>query len=418
VLLLALFVVPMGLSGTSVALPSIARDLSADEGLLQATVNGFNIAFAVGTLAWGILSDRIGHRRVFRLGVLAYLAAALMNAAARDFTLMIVGRALAGIAGAAIFTSSAAIITTLFTGSARARLFSLYGSTIGLGLAAGPSVGGALIGLVGWRGEYLAHASVLALALAGSVAIPALRRTAHATRIFDMAIVANPRFLALCLVAVAGSIGFVTTLTYLPTAITAIGGLDAGWVGVLMLALTIPVLLGPLLGVWLSRALPGPSQHIVIFGGLGLMLGGLLGLLRYGPESASLAVTAPATLVGLGFGLSLGLIDAEALTTVPAAQSGTAAGILNFFRMGSEAVFVALYGVILYRGVASQLPDASSAQRIASGVGGHPGTYAHAFHTTVATLITLLAITITAIAALTARRRSTSPMPEPAPARR
>src|SRR5690348_1331633 len=90
VLLLALFVVPMGLSGTSVALPSIARDLSADESLLQATVNGFNIAFAVGTLGWGIVSDRIGYRRVFRLGVIAYLAAALTSAAARDFTLMII----------------------------------------------------------------------------------------------------------------------------------------------------------------------------------------------------------------------------------------------------------------------------------------------------------------------------------------
>ena len=53
VILLAVFVMPMGISGTAVALPRIADDLGSSPTLLQWVINGFNAAFAIFTLFWG-----------------------------------------------------------------------------------------------------------------------------------------------------------------------------------------------------------------------------------------------------------------------------------------------------------------------------------------------------------------------------
>jgi Major Facilitator Superfamily/Aldo/keto reductase family len=60
--------IPMALTGPAVALPSIGRDLHADVRALQRVVNGYNLTFAASMLATGALADRVGRRRVYRLG--------------------------------------------------------------------------------------------------------------------------------------------------------------------------------------------------------------------------------------------------------------------------------------------------------------------------------------------------------------
>ena len=60
--------IPMALTGPAVALPSIGHDLHADVGALQWVVNGYNLTFAAFMLATGALADRVGRRRVYRLG--------------------------------------------------------------------------------------------------------------------------------------------------------------------------------------------------------------------------------------------------------------------------------------------------------------------------------------------------------------
>ncbi|MFB6872808.1 MFS transporter [Streptomyces sp. NPDC056323] len=279
--LLAVLVVPMSISGTAVALPGIGAATHAALAPLQWVVNAFNVAFACFTLVWGSVADIIGRVRAFAAGVALYAAASLASAFATDVLWLDAARALAGIGGAAIFSCGAAILSTVFEGPARARAFALFGTVAGVGVALGPSLSGVLVQTLGWRWVFAAPAVVLVAVLialpAVSGAMPAAPSTGARIDVagsalfvvamvllttaivqgsqwgwgsggvvalfagalvvlavfayvenrrehpmLDLGVLRNRRFVGLCLVPVAGSIGFVTMLTYLPSYLTAV----------------------------------------------------------------------------------------------------------------------------------------------------------------------------------------------------
>ncbi|MEU2128799.1 MFS transporter [Streptomyces sp. NPDC018352] len=267
--LLAVLVVPMSISGTAVALPGIGAATHAALAPLQWVVNAFNVAFACFTLVWGSVADIIGRVRAFAAGVALYAAASLASAFATDVLWLDAARALAGIGGAAIFSCGAAILSTVFEGPARARAFALFGTVAGVGVALGPSLAGVLVQTLGWRWVFAAPAVVLVAVL---IALPAVSRVMPAAPstgaridvagsalfvvamvllttaivqgsqwgwgsggvvalfagalavlavfayvenrrehpMLDLGVLRNRRFVGLCLVPVAGSIGFVT----------------------------------------------------------------------------------------------------------------------------------------------------------------------------------------------------------------
>ncbi|NEB79273.1 MFS transporter, partial [Streptomyces sp. SID14478] len=94
--LLAIFVVPMSISGTAVALPGIGTDLGASDTALQWVVNAFNVAFACCTLVWGSVADIVGRVRVFGAGAALFAVAATASALAGDALVLDAARALAG----------------------------------------------------------------------------------------------------------------------------------------------------------------------------------------------------------------------------------------------------------------------------------------------------------------------------------
>lgn len=83
---------------------------------------------------------------------------------------------------------------------------------------------------------------------------------------------------------------------------------------------------------------------------------------------------------GLGFGIPLGIVDGHALSHIPAQQQGFAAGVLNFFRIGSEAVFVAGYSASLTWLIRRQPIPGPLADEIAAGQPGDPEIYLNALH--------------------------------------
>lgn len=406
ILLAAQFIIPMSIAGTAIALPAISQSLGSQPTGLQWVVNGFNVAFAAFTLVWGAVSDRIGYRRSFRLGVAVALLGTAGSAAATSLGLLDMARVVAGIGAAAVLTGASAIISNAYTGSARTKAFAAFGTVNGLGLAVGPTVAGVLIGLVGWRGVFATQAVVLLIALIFSRALPAIAHQAHAGRkLLDLSLLANPRFLAMVLVPVAGAIGFVTVLTYLPNALSAIAGLSPTQAGALMLAATLPVLAAPAAVAKLLVAHPTlGSMHIIYVSLVALVLGDL-GLLLLRPDAPLWLIVAPMALTGLGFGLPIGLIDAEALAAVPANRAGTAAGVLNFFRIGSEAVFVAAYSATLSWLIHAGLPGAAdAADRTAAGSPGHAAVYANSLAPVLVGMAILVAIITVAVIMLHRRR--------------
>lgn len=193
------------------------------------------------------------------------------------------------------------------------------------------------------------------------------------------------------LVPVAGAIGFVTFLTYLPSALGAIHNLSSGVIGGLMLTMTVPVLIAPTLAhriMQSGRATPtsviAVSFTMLIVGGVGVVL-----LLR--PDLPVAVGIAPMVLLGLGFGLPLGFVDAEALAAVPSELAGAASGVINLLRIGSEAVCVAAYAAILAAIVTTTLPG-NAGQLVASGGTGHPWIYHDGLVAAALTMIGLVAL--------------------------
>ncbi|PSS43904.1 MFS transporter [Arthrobacter woluwensis] len=380
VILLAQFVIPLSIAGTAVGLPAISVELGAEPALLQGIVNGFNIAFAVCTLVWGAIADRIGPGRAFFFGVLAVVLGSILSAASPSLLVLDVARVLAGIGSAAVITGATATIHSAFEGPSRARAFAAFGMVNGLGLAAGPSLSGVLIGLLGWRAVFVVHAVVLLAALAGSRALRRLPRTAPASgsRLFDVGLLRNPGFLAMVLIPVAGAVGFVTFLTYLPAALQAIHGFTAGGAGTLMLVMTLPVLLAPPLVHRVMARYPRIDAGVVSLAALVCLVLAAAGFFALRPEVPVWWTVLPMILAGAGFGLPLGVVDGSALSFVPAERSGTAAGLLNFFRIGSEALFVALYAVVLTAAVRAQPGTVGIADQVAAGQPGHGDVYTQA----------------------------------------
>lgn len=409
-ILLAQFVIPLSISGTAVALPSVAADLGAASGPLQWVVNGFNVSFALCTIMWGILSDRTGYTRAFRLGLALAVTGGVVSAGAPGIGVLDAGRVLAGVGSAAVLTSAIPLLSTLFDGAARARAFALFGTVNGLGLAAGPALSGVLQSVSGWRGIFVAHVLVLLVAAAGTAGLPAAGRGRTSLReLLDFSTLREPGFLAMVLVPVAAAVGFVTYLTYLPSALSAVFGMSSATTGVFMLVMTVPLLAAPSV---VHRVLTGTRVTppvVVVVSLLCLVIGavGLLLLVRPGLPVASLVV--PMVFLGLGFGLPLGFVDAEALAAVPEGRAGAASGVLNLFRVGSEAVFVAVFAAVVSTVVTGRLPGRAG-ESVAAGAPGHAEVYRSGFATaSVVMLVTVLLLAVAFVLLDRAARHRTGP---------
>src|SRR5256886_15837701 len=144
----------------NVALPTIGRDLGAGVAGLQWTLNGYVLTLAALVLVGGALSDIYGRRRMFIRGVVVFVAASALCAAAPTIELLIAARFVQGIGGALLAPGSLAIIDAVFHPDDRTRAI---GAWAGLGAVAGaicPSVGGELGLTVSGGGGVLVHISL------------------------------------------------------------------------------------------------------------------------------------------------------------------------------------------------------------------------------------------------------------------
>ena len=402
----AQFVLPLSLAGTAVALPPIARNLGADSHQLQLVVNGFNLCFALFTIVWGRASGKLGYRTAFQLGVLLAFVGSVASTFAPSLVWLDASRLVAGVGAAAVLTMAAAIISDTYEGAARTTAFTAFGAVSGFGMAAGPLVAGGTIATLGWRAVFGLHAVLLLLSLAGSLTLPpGKHHTGQPSRLFDGRILRNAAFMRMALVPVAGAIGFVALLTYLPSAFEGIYGWSDGSAGTFMMVMTIPVFVAPLVSHRLiTRGWASTAALASI--ALGCLVIGPLGLLLVHPAITPWAATVPMILCGLGFGIPLGFVDGVALENVAPELAGAAAGIFNLLRIGSEAVFVAAYGAAVSALIATRVSDRELADRIAAGLSGYADGFVASQEWV---LITVAALCATIAFAFTALGRRIEP---------
>ena len=138
----------------NVALPTLGRELDADLGDLQWTVNAYVLMLAALILLGGSLGDRFGRRRVFVVGALWFGVASLLCGLAPNVEALIAARALQGVGAALLTPGSLALIQACFVPADRARAVGAWSGLGGIAAAVGPFVGGLLVE-VSWRLVFL-----------------------------------------------------------------------------------------------------------------------------------------------------------------------------------------------------------------------------------------------------------------------
>jgi EmrB/QacA subfamily drug resistance transporter len=149
---MSLLIVAMDNTIVNVALPSIRRDLHAPLSGLQWTIDAYVIVIASLLLLSGSTADRLGRRRTFQVGLVVFSAGSALCSLAPSLGFLIGARALQGVGGSMLNPVAMSIITNVFTDPReRARAIGAWGAVVGISLALGPIVGGALTQSVGWR---------------------------------------------------------------------------------------------------------------------------------------------------------------------------------------------------------------------------------------------------------------------------
>jgi EmrB/QacA subfamily drug resistance transporter len=196
----------------NVALPSIQADLGFSQESLAWVVNAYLLTFGGFLLLSGRLGDLLGSKRVFTGGVVAFTAASVLCGLAPSAELLVVGRAVQGLGGAAVSAVALALIMGLFSDPGeRAKAMGFFGFVMSGGGAVGVLAGGVLTGLLNWHWIFLVNVPI------GAAVWVAARRVLPA----DEAVARRGRL------DVAGAA--LVTASLMLAVYAVVGGNQAGW---------------------------------------------------------------------------------------------------------------------------------------------------------------------------------------------
>jgi EmrB/QacA subfamily drug resistance transporter len=159
-LVLAICCLSVGVTGidltiVNVALPSMSKDLHASVSSLQWTVDAYSLVMACLLVLSGSMADRFGRKRIFQLGLSLFSLSSLLCGLAPGVGWLIAFRGLQAVGGSMLNPVAMSIIVSVFTDRRdRARAVGVWGSAIGITVAAGPVLGGLLVSGIGWRSVF------------------------------------------------------------------------------------------------------------------------------------------------------------------------------------------------------------------------------------------------------------------------
>ena len=169
VVCVAVFMLLLDITVVNVALPDIQKELDTSFTDLQWVVDAYALTLAATMLNAGSLGDLLGRKRVFLVSIAIFTLASALCGAAQSPTWLILARGFQGIGGAGMFAVSLAIISQEFHGRERGTAFGIWGATVGMAVAIGPLVGGALTTYVGWRWIFFVNVPIGIACVAGGI---------------------------------------------------------------------------------------------------------------------------------------------------------------------------------------------------------------------------------------------------------
>lgn len=401
---LALFMGMLDNLVVTTALPTIQRAIGASVANLEWIVNAYTLGFAVLMIPAAALGERFGRRRVLLIGVTLFTAGSVLAALSSGASLLIAARAIQGIGSALIAPLTLTILVSVFPPERRAAAIGLWSGVSGLGLAAGPLVGGAIVNGLSWNAVFWLNvpigivllilgrwriaevrtggrivdppsvllisaglfglvyglirgnaqgwgsAQILISLAAGALLLLlfGLRQRASASPMLDLRLFASRGFSAANLVGFLSSFAMFGSIFFITLFVQGVWGwkpLAAGlgtmpWTGTIMLT-------APLAGALAGRL----GARRVVVAGMAAQAVSLFWIGTAANAGSSYASLLPAFILGgLGMGLSFAPLSATVMTGLPMARQGEASGAYNTVRELGGVFGIAVLGA-LFQGV-------------------------------------------------------------------
>jgi EmrB/QacA subfamily drug resistance transporter len=395
----------------SVSLGSLQTDLHAGVSELQWVVGAYALTFASVMLAFGMVGDEFGRKKVMLTGGAIFCAGSVLSALAPDPGVLIAGRAVMGFGAAASEPGTLSMLRHLYAGErARNRAVGIWAGVSGLALAAGPVIGGALVGLWNWRAIFWfnvafglltlaavaavlpesadpqAHRVDVAGTLTGALSLAALvfavitgesagfaapevialfcvaavgaaaflaweSRAAHP--LLDVRYLRVPRFGAANVVAFCSYFATFAIFFFTALYLYEVAGYSGYRIALVFLPMTVLMIAASVLaGRWASAA---GLRWSIVAGCVVFCAGLLLTNAALSPHSGYLALAGALAVTGCGIGATVAPVTSSALGAVPPEHSGMAASATNTSREIGAVTGVAILGALVNAQLRSDL---------------------------------------------------------------
>lgn len=147
-------IAPMGMAAVNVAIPALAQDLQANASKVAWLPTLYILASVAFMLPFGKLADNYGRKRIYALGLILNAMSAFMCAVATNIDWILFWRFVQGAAGAMIFSTGVAIITSVTPANKRGSALGILAAFVYIGLTIAPAIGGWLTEWLGWRAVF------------------------------------------------------------------------------------------------------------------------------------------------------------------------------------------------------------------------------------------------------------------------
>ena len=169
----------------NVAFPAIGRDLNASLSTAEWTVTGYVLVTGIFPIAMGRVGDVFGRKRIYISGLVVFIVASGACGLAQNIEQLVFLRVLQGLGAATMMPGTLSIITQAFPPEQRGLAIGIWGGVSGLGLIAGPILGGLLVQGDEWRWIFLVNIPVGIVALIMAVVFVPESRDPNAVHSLD-----------------------------------------------------------------------------------------------------------------------------------------------------------------------------------------------------------------------------------------
>lgn len=161
----------VAMSGLTVALPTLSRELGATPAQSTWILLGYMVVTTALILVFGRLADIIGRRPLYLAGLIVFTVASALCVVSPSAEVLIAARILQGVGAAAVVTNNTALLTDTFPPRLLSRALGWNATVAAFGQIVGPVVGGAATTLFGWRGLFVAVLGIALIATTASVMV-------------------------------------------------------------------------------------------------------------------------------------------------------------------------------------------------------------------------------------------------------